>query len=181
MSALVAVDLDQTVVYSRRSAGDAGPSVVVEVLDGAPLSSMTVGAVAAYRALAARHAVVPVTTRTTEQYARIALPAPAPYALCANGAVLLVDGAPDTAWTGWVDGVCAAAAPLREVEARLRAVQDAPWVRTVRTAQDRFAYLVATSREALPAGWVDGLAGALAPRAGGCRCRGARSTPCPPG
>ena len=29
-TALVAVDLDQTVVFSERSAGQAGPSVVVE-------------------------------------------------------------------------------------------------------------------------------------------------------
>ena len=59
MSALIALDLDQTVVFSKRSAGEAGPSTVVEHLDGEPLSSMTDGAVEAYRALgvsAGRHA-----------------------------------------------------------------------------------------------------------------------------
>ncbi len=161
---LVAVDLDQTVVFSRRAAGDAGPSVVVEHLDGAPLSSMTAGGHAAYAALAARHRLVPVTTRTVAQYARVVLPAPAPYAVCANGGVLLRDGAPDPGWAAWVRGVCAGAAPLHEVEARLRSVEDEPWVRLVRTAEGLFAYLVAHSRDVVPAGWAAGLAAELAPR-----------------
>ena len=164
MRALVAVDLDQTVVFSRRSAGEAGPSVVVEHLDGEPLSSMTTGAVQAYADLAARHALVPVTTRTVAQYARIALPAPAPHAVCANGGVLLVDGAPDPDWTAWVGTVCGASAPLAEVEQRLRAVEGQPWVRLVRTAQDLFAYLVAHRREDVPADWLAGLVADLAPQ-----------------
>jgi hypothetical protein len=152
--ALVAVDLDQTVVYSRRSAGEAGPSVVVEHLDGAPLSSMTVGAAAAYEALAARHLVVPVTTRTVAQYQRITLPAPAAYAVCANGGVLLHDGVADRDWAAWVGTVVAAAAPLPQVTARLAAVEGEPWVRLVRTAEDLFAYLVAHSREQIPDDWL---------------------------
>ena len=162
--ALVAVDLDQTVVYSRRAAGEAGPSVVVEHLDGEPLSSMTVGAVAAYRDLAARHEVVPVTTRTVAQYARIALPAPSPYAVCANGGVLLVAGAPDPAWAAWTAAVVGTAAPLAEVRARVAAVQGEPWVRLVRTAQDLFVYLVAHRREDVPAAWLADLEADLARR-----------------
>ena len=162
MTALVAVDLDQTVVYSRRSAGDAGPSVVVEHLDGEPLSSMTVGAVAAYRALAQQHTVVPVTTRTVAQFRRISLPVVPRHAVCANGGVLLTDGTPDPDWAAWVGGVVAASAPLGEVEALLRAVQAAPWVRLVRTAEDLFVYLVAHSREQVPAGWLADLTAALA-------------------
>ena len=158
---LVAVDLDQTVVFSERSAGEAGPSVVVEHLDGAPLSSMTVGAHAAYAALAARARVVPVTTRTVAQYARIALPAPAPHAVCANGGVLLVDGARDRQWDTWVRTLLADVAPLAEVVALLPA--DADWVRLVRTAEDLFAYLVAHSRDRVPAGWLAGLEADLAP------------------
>lgn len=163
MSTLVAVDLDQTVVFSERSAGEAGPSVVVEHLDGAPLSSMTVGAHAAYAALAARARVVPVTTRTVAQYARIALPAPAPHAVCANGGVLLVDGVRDPVWDDWVRGLLAGVAPVADVRARLDAFADAGWVRLVRTAEDLFVYLVAHSREAFPDGWLQELAAALEP------------------
>lgn len=162
MSALVAVDLDQTVVYSRRSAGEAGPSLVVEHLDGEALSSMTVGAHRAYAALAARHRVVPVTTRTVAQYARIELPVPAPHAVCANGGVLLVSGRPDPEWAGWVATVVAASAPLSEVEPLLRAVEGEHWVRLVRAAENVFCYLVAHVRSEMPAGWVSGLTTQLA-------------------
>ncbi len=162
MRALVAVDLDQTVVYSRRSAGDAGPSQVVEHLDGEPLSSMTDGAVHAYAELAARHAVVPVTTRTVAQYERITLPVPAAHAVCANGGVLLVDGARDEAWAGWVRGVCARSAPLADVQARLAEAAAEPWVRLVRTAEDLFCYLVAHSREQVPETWLAALTRDLA-------------------
>ncbi len=161
MTALVAVDLDQTVVFSRRSAGEAGPSVVVEHLDGEPLSSMTVGAVRAYRSLAAASTLVPVTTRTVAQYERIALPVPATYAVCANGGVLLRDGVRDAAWTDWVAEGCAASAPLADVLARLST--DEPWVRLVRSADDLFAYLVAHERAGIPAGWLAALTADLAP------------------
>ncbi len=163
MTVLVAVDLDQTVVFSERSAGLAGPAVVVERLDGARLSSMTTGAHRAYAALAARHRLVPVTTRTVAQFGRIALPAPAAHAVCANGGVLLHHGEPDADWAAWVRQVCAASAPLADVEARLRAVEGQAWVRLVRTAEDLFAYLVAHSRDAMPDGWLAGLTADLAP------------------
>ena len=161
MRALVAVDLDQTVVYSRRSAGEAGPSRVVEHLDGAPLSSMTVGAVEAYAALAARHVLVPVTTRTVAQYERITLPAPAPHAVCANGGVLLVDGARDEDWARWVRAVCAESAPLAQVQQVVGAVADEPWVRLVRTAEELFVYLVAHARDQVPEPWLAELTGEL--------------------
>ena len=161
MTPLVAVDLDQTVVFSRRAAGAAGPSVVVEHLDGEPLSSMTVGAVAAYRELAAVATLVPVTTRTVAQYARIALPVPPAYAVCANGGVLLRDGVRDEEWAAWVLARCEMSAPLGEV---LRLLDPAlPWVRLVRTAEDLFAYLVAHDRAGIPAGWLEELAAALLP------------------
>ena len=69
--------------------------------------------------LAARHLLVPVTTRTVAQFARIALPSPARHAVCANGGVLLVDGERDAAWADWVRATCAVSAPLAEVEAKL--------------------------------------------------------------
>ena len=181
MRALVAVDLDQTVVYSRRSAGEAGPSEVVEHLDGEPLSSMTVGAVAAYAALAARHAVVPVTTRTVAQYARITLPVPAPHAVCANGGVLLVDGRRDEAWAQWVRTVTAVSAPLAQVQERLAAVEGEPWVRLVRTAEDLFAYLVAHARDQVPDAWLAGLTAELADLGWGVSVQGRKVYAVPAG
>lgn len=161
MRALVAVDLDQTVVFSERAAGDAGPSVVVEHVDGAALSSMTAGAHAAYARLAARHELVPVTTRTVAQYTRIGLPAAPTYAVCANGGVLLAGGRRDPEWEAWTATACATSAPLAQVEARLREVAGEPWVRLVRTAEDLFAYLVAHTRDGVPAAWLSGLTAEL--------------------
>ena len=171
--ALVAVDLDQTVVYSRRSAGEQpGPSVVVEHLDGAPTSSMTEAAVAAWRALAASHLVVPVTTRTVEQYRRVRLPSPVPYAVCANGGVLLVDGVRDAAWDRGVAESSGGAAPLAEVLQRLREVEREPWVRVVRPAEELFAYVVAHSRDAIPVPWLTGLTRTLRPLGWGVSVQG---------
>ena len=181
MTTLVALDLDQTVVFSRRSAGKAGPSVVVEHLDGEPLSSMTVGAVAAYGELADRHLVVPVTTRTVAQYSRITLPRPPAYAVCANGGVLLTADGPDPAWAAWVAGVCGRSAPLADVEARLRAVEDASWVRLVRTAEGLFAYLVAHERAGIPADWLAGLTADLAALGWGASVQGRKVYAVPAG
>ena len=181
MRALVAVDLDQTVVYSRRAAGEAGPSEVVEHLDGQPLSSMTVGAVRAYTDLAGRHAVVPVTTRTVAQYERITLPVPARHAVCANGGVLLVDGARDPAWSAWVAQVCGDAAPVARVQARLEEVAAQPWVRLVRRAEDLFVYLVAHSREAVPDAWLADLTGDLAELGWGVSVQGRKVYAVPAG
>ncbi len=182
MTALVAVDLDQTVVYSRRSVGEQpGPLVVVEHLDGEPSSSMTEAAVAAWRVLAARHLVVPVTTRTVEQYRRVRLPSPVPYAVCANGGVLLVDGARDAAWDRDVARTSADATPLPEVLALLREVEREPWVRGVRPAEELFAYVVAHSRDDIPVPWLTGLTRALSPLGWGVSVQGRKVYAVPSG
>jgi hypothetical protein len=159
----VAVDLDQTVVFSARAAGESGPRVVVEHLDGAPLSSMTRAAHASYAALAARAQVVPVTTRTVAQYERVVLPVPAALAVCANGGVLLVDGARDPGWDEEVRALLAGVAPLAQVRAHLDRWADEDWVHVVRSAEELFVYLVAVARERVPQGWVAQLAHDLDP------------------
>ncbi len=141
MRVLAAVDLDGTVVFSRRTP------------DGTLREEPAPG----LAALATACDLVPVTTRTPEQYGRLALPGPPSLAVCANGAVLLRSGAPDPEWAGWAAGVCAAAAPLAEIEARVGAGLDAGWAKTWRTAAGSFVYVVAHERAAIPAGWLAGL------------------------
>lgn len=101
---LIATDLDRTLIYSLAAAGDRRPGeppwVVVERLDGRPVSHLSTVSAARYEALATARRVVPVTTRTPAQLARVQLPGPpSRYAVAANGGVLLVDGAADPAWT----------------------------------------------------------------------------------
>lgn len=118
---LAASDLDQTLVFSARSAGvDVAGLVEVEEYEGRVISYVTPAAWALLGDLVASGRFLPVTTRTPEQYARIRWPGAAPrYAVCANGGVLLVDGAPDAAWAQVVRDRLSGCAPLAQVHAEL--------------------------------------------------------------
>ncbi len=101
---------------------------------------------------------VPTTTRTRKQYQRIRFPGrPAPYAICANGGQLLVDGVPDRDWRRRVAARLAEeCAPLEEVHGHLLATADPQWLRKARVAEDLFAYLV-VERERVPEEWLKAL------------------------
>ncbi|WP_218594082.1 HAD family hydrolase [Pseudonocardia oceani] len=156
------LDLDRTVIYSaaaldlRMPDHEAPRLLCVEVYRGVPLSFLTEDGVAAFTALREVAEVVPTTTRTPEQLARVHLPGPPPrYAIAANGGHLLVDGVPDPDWAAVVRRRLSGCAPLAEVESHLTAVSGT-FVLNRRTADDLFAYAV-VDRPTLPDGWVDAL------------------------
>lgn len=153
-SALVATDLDRTMIYSRSSMGERRDLDLdcVEFLDGAPQSFMTATAASALRELAAEAHVVPATTRTIAQFRRVRLPGgPWRYAVTSNGGNLLVDGRPDPQWRAAVGAVLRTeAASLDEVSAALHTRIDDQWVTAMRVADDLFCYLVVDPR-AVPA------------------------------
>lgn len=153
---LVAVDLDRTLIYSPAAVGESEVSAlrVVEMYDGAPLSRMTDRAWGLLTELMDLTELVPVTTRSIEQYQRVELPKVPAYALCTNGGTLLVDGVPDLSWRAESFDIAARSAPLAEASALLEAVADSGWVKFVRSVEDLFCYLVAVERSALPAAWV---------------------------
>jgi hypothetical protein len=132
---LVATDLDRTLIYSLSAAGPPRPGerpwVVVERLDGRDVSHVTELAAARYADLAAQRCVVPVTTRTPAQLARVQLPGPrARWAVAANGGVLLVDGEPDPTWTARVRTALDDVAGIDEARAALaQACADDPAAR----------------------------------------------------
>jgi hypothetical protein len=151
---LVASDLDRTLIYSAAAAGDralvADGVVPVERLGGRPISFMTATAARVLEELAHRHLVVPVTTRTPAQLARVRLPGPpARYAVAGNGGALLVDGEPDAAWARGVRSRLRAVAPLDRAVAALSAVCDPAWTAKLRVADDLFCYAV-VDRGAMP-------------------------------
>jgi hydroxymethylpyrimidine pyrophosphatase-like HAD family hydrolase len=156
VKAVLALDLDQTLIYSQRSAGplDGVSTVWVEDYDGAPLSLMTTAAHGLLEALSHRHHVVPVTTRTPEQYGRVRLPVAPPYAICCNGGVLLRGGERDRDWDDRVASELASVASADDVAAKACAVRDEPWVRTMRQVEQLFVYLVGHSREVIPEAWM---------------------------
>ncbi|MGI4896501.1 MAG: hypothetical protein ACRYF3_15455 [Janthinobacterium lividum] len=148
---LAASDLDQTLVFSARSAqADVAGLVAVEEFEGRVISYVTPGAWDTLADLVASRRFVPVTTRTPEQYARIRWPHASPgYAVCANGGVLLVDDLADEDWAGQVRENLASSASVSDVHAVLQSLADelrtaAPGSEepAVRTVAGLFAYVV---------------------------------------
>jgi hypothetical protein len=166
---VVCLDLDRTTIYSAAALDLPGPDheaprlLCVEVYKGAPLSFLTEAAAGTLRELQEVATVVPTTTRTPEQLARVHLPGPpARYAIASNGGHLLVNGVADPEWDAMVREQLAGSAALSEVQAHLRA-RGGPFVLALREASGLFAYAV-VDRAALPDGWVDELAAWCAPR-----------------
>ncbi|MBG6088090.1 HAD family hydrolase [Actinomadura viridis] len=170
MSVLVCCDLDRTLIYSTAALGLDGPDadlprlLCVELYQAAPLSYVTETAAHGLEALASAATFVPTTTRTPEQYARVhLLDKPSPYAICANGGHIMVDGADDPDWSSAVRArVAETATALAEVREHLGRVSG-EFVLKRRTASDLFAYTV-VDRAALPPDWVGDLTGWCAER-----------------
>ena len=156
MTALIASDLDRTLIYSRRFFDTIPPAnQCVEVYRDEPISYMTPVAAKLLRQLAILHIVVPTTTRTIAQYTRITLPGmPYRYAITSNGGNLIVDGAPDLQWAATVAGrIQAGGPPLPHIMAELQTRIDDSWVYNMRTAEDLFCYLV-VDEASLPAAFL---------------------------
>lgn len=165
-TALIASDLDRTLIYSHRFFDTApNEATCVETLDGEPISFMSTAAMTALEQLAARQLVVPATTRTVAQYQRIALPGgPYRYAVTSNGGTILVDGQPDPVWSATVTAVVAAGGiTLEDLLAALRACISDTWVRSVKTAEGLFCYLV-VDEATMPADFVTAWQDWCAPR-----------------
>lgn len=148
MTALIATDLDRTLIYSQSAMGQAQFAtlrpVCVELYRGEPLSYLTPHSIASLGALTQLAPVVPVTTRTPEQYGRIVIPGFTPrYAIVSSGGRILTDGVDDAQWRTHVEAqVRRGPASLTEVSAQLRSRIDDSWVHSMRTADDLFCYLV---------------------------------------
>ena len=185
MSTLVCTDLDRTLIYSAAALAldvpdEAAPTLrCVEVYRAAPLSFLLESCVAPLVELAAAAVLVPTTTRTPEQLARVRLPGPVPrWAVAANGGRLLVDGEVDGDWSRAVAERLAGTADVAEVHAHLARPQ--PFLRTVRTASELFAYAV-VDRDEVPPAWVDELTGWCAERGWGVSVQGRKVYAVPEG
>lgn len=114
--AILFTDLDGTLIFSakRRADGD----IVVEQKNGEAISCIS-----AFQneKLPRLKNVVPVTTRSVEQYLRIRFPKgfSPKYAITDNGGTLLINGSPDTAWAAWANSAA------KECEAELILAREA--------------------------------------------------------
>lgn len=168
--ALVACDLDRTLIYSAAALGLAGttydgtgappPRLVVAEMDGGfPRTYMTRPAEDALRELARLAVLIPTTTRTYAQYSRVRVTDGVPsYAVVLNGGQIVVDGRVDEDWTRRVHaGLAAVCAPTDEVAEHVWKVFDPRWTTWLRVADDLFCYAV-VDRVEMPTGFVAELA-----------------------
>lgn len=149
-------DLDNTLIYSARLATGRWPHsshlITVEHLQGRPAAVMPRDAAALWTALVASDALVPTTTRTTDQYTALALPGDRPrIAITGNGADILRDGRPDPSWRRHVEHTIAAtAAPFGQVAKALEALADATAVLGCPYPADRLYFILGTRTPPIP-------------------------------
>ncbi|QTH41168.1 hydrolase [Cohnella sp. LGH] len=174
---IFACDLDQTLIYSRRSMGPVEESelVPVEKYEGEDLSYMTRTAYMRLRELSREIDFVPTTTRIYEQYARIhglADGISIRYAIVSNGGRVLIDGRTDEQWDGLIrEAVRAGAASGDEAMALFRRLADASWVLKERYCDELF-HAVVVERDRIPHGWMDELASELSGMGWNCSLQG---------
>ena len=98
--AILAYDLDNTLIYSRRRLSEINNPVCVEHLNGQEQSYMSQRSVHLLQKIVERWELIPVTTRSLEQYRRLEFPPTIrpKTALAANGAILLIDDRVDETW-----------------------------------------------------------------------------------
>ena len=150
MTVLFASDLDQTLIYSRRSMGsEVKPEELIEVerYKGEPQSFMTEQSQSALWELEPDTVFVPVTTRTREQYERVTGiyegSEPPQFAIISNGAVILENGEPIKEWSTDIRRRCVSEKTIiEEVLPVIEKHFDEDWVLNVREAEDWFVYLI---------------------------------------
>ena len=95
-------DMDGTIIRSasKKHPGD----LVIEYKDGCEITCISSDRAKILAELS--DSVIPVTSRSIEQYKRIDIPGFMPkYALTSNGGNLLVSGIPDKDWSAWSIGI----------------------------------------------------------------------------
>jgi hydroxymethylpyrimidine pyrophosphatase-like HAD family hydrolase len=119
---LITTDLDRTLIFSSRAIAQLGgalPADPVEALGGQTAGELCRAARDALAALPSRARICVATSRSVSRLRRLRLPFAVPYAIAANGGIVLVDGEPDPHWAARIGGLVARAAPAAEVRAVL--------------------------------------------------------------
>lgn len=156
-------DLDRTLIYSADALGLGAQDhdtqlTCVETYRGRPASFVTDVAADGIRRLLGAKRLVPVTTRSIEQYRRVRLPGPSPsLALVANGGRLLRDGVVDEDFSRATASILAGSTPLEVMLAHLTSVASPHFVVNVRPVERLFCYAVVDT-DGVPSTWLGELA-----------------------
>lgn len=169
----VGVDLDRTMVYSTASMNLAKLDSttflrVAEMHEGKPFSYVTSAAYSMLEIINDNSYLIPVTTRTVEQYRRIRIPGmtetnflpqtAAQYAVTSNGGKILVNGLEDKDWSAYMKRLVADnCAPIEQVSDVLNKFDGESWMIKRRAAEGLFTYLV-LDRAETPPGVLESLA-----------------------
>ena len=95
---IFATDLDRTMVYSKKFLGNVDLNDVIEYQDGKIKGYITKKAENILEELKRDITVIPCTTRAEEQFKRIPFFRDCKFAICTNGAKILIDGIEDPQW-----------------------------------------------------------------------------------
>jgi hydroxymethylpyrimidine pyrophosphatase-like HAD family hydrolase len=151
-------DLDQTLIYSRKSfrlsPGVTVPAVqLIETHNGQDISFMTDSGIQRLQQLAATSSFVPVTTRSVEQYQRIILFRDSlipPFAIMSNGGNILVGGKMDQAWNQHIKlKVAQTSLEAASMLARFQEIRHDVWASRERVVDGLFYYFL-VERSQLP-------------------------------
>ena len=96
MKKLFLTDIDNTLIHSYKHAQS--DDICIEYIHQKPQGFMTPCAKNNFEKICQEFEVVPITTRSAEQYNRIQWGKKPRYAIVANGGVLLIDGVVDKTW-----------------------------------------------------------------------------------
>ncbi len=115
---LITTDLDRTLLFSARAIAQLGGGLPADPVEtqGTELSRAARDSLAA---LPPHARLCVATSRSVSRLARLRLPFATPYAIAANGGVVLIDGAPDRGWAARTGKLLAAVAPAAVVRAVL--------------------------------------------------------------
>jgi hypothetical protein len=119
---LITTDLDRTLIFSPRATSELGgalPADAVEVAGGRTAGELCRAARESIASLPAHARICVATSRSVARLTRLTLPFPVPYAIAANGGVVLVDGVADPRWAARTGRLVSLAAPAAQVRAVL--------------------------------------------------------------
>ncbi|HFU7059017.1 TPA: HAD family hydrolase [Bacillus cereus] len=153
---IFASDLDQTLIYSRKSFHtniEEEQIRLVETLDGKEVSFITHKAISLLQKLQLRAQFIPVTTRTVEQFQRITLfqtEVIPEYAITSNGGNILHNGKEDFVWKEKIQKKLSSECLEKEaVLKEFQRISHKSWVISQKTADHLFHYCI-IKREHIP-------------------------------
>ncbi|WP_201713068.1 HAD family hydrolase [Rossellomorea arthrocnemi] len=143
-----ASDLDRTLIFSPRmleAYGSDANEECIELLDGKPISYISLKTKEVLKQIHENMFFIPVTTRTIEQYKRIQLfqeDIVPEYAITSNGGTILKRGTVLKEWTRLVQGLLRNSTPLEDVMKKVAALDDTKWIKKIKPGDSVFFYII---------------------------------------